>query len=573
MALKRTKKKKGGLKSLRSTGGGSSVETSPLRPVHVEKIAPCVDACPQGTNIRRILVTIGQAEKFEKDQDEAFTEAFQMLSDKNPLAAVCGRVCPHPCEDGCNRAERDSALSINAIERFIGDYGIEKNVPFLKVDDAGDYKEKIAVIGSGPAGLSCAFHLARRGYPVTLFEAFAETGGMLRYGIPAYRLPRDLLDKEVQRILDLGVELKCNTAVGRDISYDDVKKEYSAVFVGIGAHKGRGLRVEGEDASNFMTGVAFLNRANQGEKVDVGDKVVVIGGGDTAIDAARMARRLGADVSILYRRTRAEMPAIEEEIVGAEEEGVKLEILAAPVGIVRDGDKARAMLFQKCELGEPDSSGRRRPVPIEGSDFEVEATCFISAISQEPDFDGLDEVGNPKDWVKADEWMQTEHDHLYGGGDVLNLGLVTGAIYQGRRAALTIHENLRGIEHSKPKNPAPLIKQDKLKLTYYEEKARFDCGMMPADARLGEPEAEISTGLTREQVIEEARRCMSCGLCFDCGECWSYCQDQAIIKPLAAGEKYKFKMEFCNGCKKCAEQCPCGYIEMHMPGQEPVYDK
>jgi NADPH-dependent glutamate synthase beta subunit-like oxidoreductase len=305
----------------------------------------------------------------------------------------------------------------------------------------------------------------------------------------------------------------------------------------------------------------------------VGGKVVVIGGGDTAVDAARVARRLGAEVSILYRRTRTEMPAIQEEIDGAEEEGVKIELLTAPVGIVRDNGKASKMIFQRCELGEPDSSGRRRPVPIEGAEFDVEADFFISAISQSPSFEGLEEVGNPKDWVKADELMQTENENVYGGGDVVELGLVTIAIYQGRRAAETIHDNLRGLEHNKSENPPPIIESDKLRLQYYEEKLRESCDQLAVDARFKDPDAEISKGLTREQAIEESRRCMSCGSCFDCGECWSYCQDQAVIKPLRAGETYKFKMEFCNGCKKCAEQCPCGFIEMHMPGTEPKYEK
>jgi NADPH-dependent glutamate synthase beta subunit-like oxidoreductase len=532
-----------------------------------------MNACPQGTNIRKLLTTIGRAEKREIPQDEAFKQAFEILTEKNPFPSVCGRVCPHPCEDACNRKEKEGPAAINSVERFVGDYGLEQGYEFKKLEGAGDYTEKVAVIGSGPAGLSCAYHLARRGYPVTVFEAFPKAGGMLRYGIPAYRLPRDILDAEIDRILKLGVELKCDTAVGQDVSLDDLRKDYQAIFVGIGAHKGRPLGVEGEDAANFMTGAEFLNLANSGQKIEVGDKVVVIGGGDTAVDAARVARRMGAEVSILYRRTRTEMPAIDEEIEGAEEEGVKIELLCAPEGIVRDGDHATAMTFKRCELGEPDSSGRRRPVPIEGSEFEVPATFFISAISQSPSFEGLEEVGNPKDWVKADKLMQTEQENVYGGGDVLELGLVTVAIFQGRRAAETIHENFRGLEHKEAKNPAPIIESDKVMLKYYEEKMRQQGDQLAVDLRFESPDAEISKGLTREQAVEEARRCMSCGSCFECGECWSYCQDQAIIKPLRAGEPYKFKMEFCNGCKKCAEQCPCGFIEMHMPGQEPKYDK
>ncbi len=571
MALKRTQKKKGKLKTLRSQGG-SSVETSPLRPVHIEKTAPCMQGCPQGTDIRKILTTIALAEKHEIDQDEAFKQAWEIFVEKNPLPSVCGRVCPHPCETECNRKEKEAPVSINSMERFVGDYGIEKGFDLKMAEGAEARQEKIAVIGSGPAGLSCAYHLARQGYPVTIFEAFSKPGGMLRYGIPAYRLPREILDAEIDRVIRLGVELRCGVSVGKDIALDALRKDYHAIFVGIGAHKGRPLRVEGEDAENIMTGAEYLNLANSGQGVELGDKVVVIGGGDTAVDAARMARRHGADVRILYRRTRTEMPAIGEEIEGAEEEGIQIDLLVAPGGVVRSNGCAKAMVFQRMELGEPDESGRRRPVPIDGSEFEVEASFFISAISQAPEFEGLEEVGNPKDWVKADKWMQTDNETVYAGGDVVELGLVTIALYQGRRAAVTIHENLRGIERKENKNPPPVIGTDKLLLKFYEEKLRAQCDSLAVDTRFENPDAEIMQGLTREQAIEEAKRCMSCGSCFECGECWSYCQDQAVIKPLIAGERYKFKMEFCNGCKKCAEQCPCGYIELYLPGQEPKYD-
>ncbi|MHC4945536.1 MAG: NAD(P)-binding protein [Planctomycetota bacterium] len=572
MALKRKKKKDIKLETLRSSGS-SSVETSPLRPVHIEKLAPCMSGCPQHQNIRKMLVTIALAEKQERNQEDAFKEAWEILAEDNPLPSVCGRVCPHPCETECNRKEKDHPVAINAMEQFVGDYGLEKGFTLEQFKTGESHDEKIAVVGAGPAGITAAYHLARRGYKVTMFEAFPKTGGMLRYGIPPYRLPHDVLDAEVQRVLDLGVELKLNTAVGTDIPYDDVVNNFDAVFVGIGAHKGRALRLEGEDAENVLSGAEFLHRANLGEKVEIGKKVVVIGGGDTAIDAARVARRLGAEASILYRRTRTEMPAIEEEIVGAEEEGVAIDLLVAPVGIVRNNGRAEKMVFQRCELGEPDDSGRRRPVPIEGSEFEVEADTFIAAISQEPVFEGLQAVGNSKDWIKADEWMQTEDGKICAGGDVLNLGLVTIAIFQGKYAAKSIHDNLRSKEHWKAKKPKPVILADKIRIPFYEDAKRMERNHLEVEKRFADdPWVEIAKGLDAEEAINESRRCMSCGLCFECGECWSFCQDQAVIKPLKPGERYKFKMELCNGCKKCAEQCPCGYIEMHMPGEAPVYD-
>ena len=561
MAIKKVVKKTGG--GLRARPGmGGATETSPNRPYHVEKLAPCGNGCPNETKIREILTTLALAEKHEMSPDDAFREAWQILIEKNPLPAVCGRVCPHPCEAECNRKEKDGAVAINNVERLIGDFALDKGFVLPKISDTAR-PQKIAVIGSGPAGLSCAYQLARRGYPVTVFEAFPKPGGMLRYGIPNYRLPQEVLDKEIDRIMKMGVELKCNTAVGRDIPYEKVQEQYNVIFVGIGAHKGYALGVPGEDSPNVLTGTEFLNRANCGEKINIGSKVIVIGGGDTAIDAARVARRLGAEAIILYRRTRTEMPAIEEEITGAEEEGVKIEYLAAPIEILRNGDRAVGMKCLRMELGEPDASGRRRPVPIPGSEFTVEATTIIPAISQEPDFTGLEHLREGKDWIKTDERGQLGNT-VFAGGDDLELGLVTIAIYQGRRAAETIHEHFTGEKPPARPQQEP-IRHDKVMLQYYESKLRNDEFHIPVAERFTNPDREIMVGLTPEQAIAEAKRCMSCGSCFECGNCWNYCQDSAVVKPLLKGQRYKFKLEFCKGCNKCAENCPCGYIEMHDP--------
>jgi formate dehydrogenase major subunit len=558
---KLVKKKKKGLGGLRSqSSGGSSVESSPLRPVFVAKTPPCSNTCPNETNIRELLTTIGQSEAKNKSYQEAFEEAWGILSEKNPFPSTCGRVCPHPCEGDCNRTFKDGAVSINNIERFIGDYASDNNFQFKKINDE-THSEKIAVIGAGPAGLSCAYQLIRRGYNVTVFEAFSKPGGMVRYGIPDYRLPADVLDNEIERIEKFGVEIKCNQIIGTDILYEDLQKEYNAIFVGIGAHKGKLLGIPNEDATNVYTGTEFLNKINSGDKIDVGNKVLVVGGGDTAIDAARISKRLGAEVTVVYRRTRNEMPAIEEEIVGAEEEDIKFEFLSAPVEFEKDGDLITKMKCQKMELGEPDESGRRRPVPIPDDFFFIETTTVVSAISQEPDFKGLDNLHEGKDWVKADEKGVTEITDTYAGGDALDLGLVTIAVYQGRIAAETIHNRFRNLEPEPIQKP-PVINHDSVVLSYYESKNRNEPFVLPPEERLKELNLEITSSLTEEQVIEEAKRCMSCASCFDCGTCWSYCQDQAIVKPVVKHQPYKFKMDFCNGCKKCAEQCPCGYIEM-----------
>src|SRR3989339_139010 len=547
----------------RSFSGGSSVETSPLRPEFMEKIAPCMNGCPNGTRIREVLTTIAQTEDAGRTYDESFKKAFGIIADRNPLPAVCGRVCPHPCEAECNRQYKEGAAGINNVERFIGDYALEHDLPFEMLTEE-KYSEKIAIIGAGPAGLSCAYQLARRGYKPTVFEAFSKAGGMLRYGIPDYRLPAAVLDKEIERIEKLGIEIKLNTIIGKDIAYEQIQNDYDAIFVGIGAHKGKLLGLPNEDATNVFTGTEFLNKINSGTKVEIGNKVLVVGGGDTAIDAARVSRRLGAESWIVYRRTRHEMPAIEEEIVGAEEEDVKFEFLVAPLELIKDGDKVVAMKCQKMELGEPDSSGRRRPVPIPGDEITFDCTSIISAISQEPEFEGLDKLHEGKDWIKVDDKFKTKEDKVYAGGDNLDLGLVTIAIYQGRKAAETIHCQFRGIE-PEPEVELPIATKDKMVLTYYAEKFRNENLKLGIEERLKELEKEISFTYTEEQVIDEAKRCMSCGHCFDCGSCWSLCQDQAIHKPVLKLQAYTFKMDLCKGCNKCAEACPCGFIEMRNP--------
>jgi len=558
---KMVKKKKRKLGSRGASSGAGSRETSPLRPRYVPAIPPCRTNCPNHNAIREAITTIAQAEGYDRSYEESLELAWRIWTERSPFPATCGRVCPHPCEEGCNRGEKDGPVQIINIERQIGDFGIARGLA-LEKSTGEKHTEKIAIIGAGPAGLSCAYQLARKGYSPTVFEAFAKPGGMLRYGIPPYRLPHDVLDAEIGKILDLGVELKCNTAVGRDVPYEDIQKEYDAIFVGLGAHKGKLLGIEGEDAPNVWSGTEFLNRANTGESVDVGKSVVVIGGGDTAIDAARVSLRLGAKATILYRRTIKEMPAIEEEIEDAQAEGVDLQYLAAPVAFTTDNGRAVGMKCIRMELGEPDESGRRRPVPIAGSEFEVEADTVIAAISQEPDFDGLEQLkAGPKDWVKADENGVTAIDKTCAGGDVLDLGIVALALFQGRMAAETIHHRLRGTQ-PEPPEPLPEITAKKMRLDLYEAKEPNMRGQIPVEDRFAALDIEVNQGYSQEQVIEESKRCMSCGYCFDCGNCWSYCQDQAVVKPLVKGELYKFKMDFCQGCKKCAEECPCGFIEM-----------
>lgn len=562
MALLKKEKVKPVIRSTQKSG----IETSPLRPYFLPKLAPCMDRCPQGTEIRRVLVTIAQASKYERPQAEAFAQAWRILTEKNPLPAVCGRVCPHPCEEACNRKDKDGALGINSVERFLGDWALEQGLEFSRLPSekggraAVNFPEKVAIIGSGPAGLSCAYQLARLSYAVKIFEAFPKMGGMLRYGIPSYRLPRHILDAEIGRILRLGIEIQTETAIGKDISYQQVRDNYDAIFIGIGAHQGARLGCPGEDAENVLSGVEFLRQANAGKPVQLGTRVIVVGGGDTAIDAARVALRLGSRVTILYRRTRQEMPAIEEEITGAEEEGIEFRFLAAPIEVIKESGRAVALRCQEMELGEPDESGRRRPAPIAGREFTLEAESIVAAVSQRPDFRGLESLADGG-WAKAGDDGATSDESTYAGGDVMSLGLVTTAIYQGRRAAEAIHRRFRGPE-AKQEDKSPIVKSDRVLLQWYKEALRHQAAKDGVPERQAKPWDEFTPSLSEADAIAEAQRCMSCGSCFDCGSCWSYCQDQAVIKPVTPGEPYRFKLEFCNGCNKCKENCPCGLIEM-----------
>jgi NADPH-dependent glutamate synthase beta subunit-like oxidoreductase len=560
MAVKKVKKKKKSF-GTRGFSSGASREMSPLRPKHVEKKPPCHATCPSGNLIRQFCTTIAQAEQLEKPREQAFEEAWYIYTDTSPFPSVCGRVCPAPCETECNRKELEGAVNINKIERAIGDYGIEKDLPLKKLSDEKK-SEKIAVVGAGPSGLSCAYQLARRGYGVTVFEAMEQAGGMLRYGIPGYRLPESVLDTEIQKILDVGVELKCGEKIGREASVEDLKGSYDAVYVALGAQQGVSLGVEGEDAPNVYSGVDFLSRFHHGEKLELGKDVVaiVVGGGDTAIDAARICKRLGANVTVLYRRTLAEMPAIKEEVEEAINEGITIEFLAAPIGFRQENGRVVAMKAIRMELGEPDSSGRRRPVPIEGSEFEIPASAVISAVSQQPDFKGFESLIEGRDWIKVDDEGATKVDSIWAGGDVTSLDLVTTAVGHGRRAAEAIVRRFSGIPAEE--DGMPIIRTDKMLLDHYEKQERGEPTAIDVDQRMASVDLEVNLGFSQDEVVGEARRCMSCGYCFDCEKCWMYCQDQAIEKPLERGQLYPFKMVNCTGCKKCAEICPCGFIEM-----------
>jgi NADPH-dependent glutamate synthase beta subunit-like oxidoreductase/Pyruvate/2-oxoacid:ferredoxin oxidoreductase delta subunit len=526
--------------------------TSPLRPYFAEKTPACSKACPNHHDVRSVIMTLALAEKHGKTIEQAMEESFYLLADKNPLPASCGRACPHQCELQCHRLGVDEPVSINCLERYIGDYALEKKLPFKPLGEER-HPERIAVIGSGPAGLSCAYQLARRGYPVTLFEAFPKPGGMLRYGLPSYRLPRQVLDGEIARLESLGVEFRCNTALGKEITLDALRKEYAAIFVGIRGQHGVRLGLPGEDAPNVLSAAEFLHRVNGGEDLDVGERVLVVGGGDTAVDAARVARRLGAQVTLVSRRSAEEMPAIRHEVEEAQREGITIEGLAEPSAIGSEGGRATGLTCRRVAAPGQPVAGK--------SEFFLPASTIIVAGKPERDTAGLEALRGEGGTIATSERGETIVPGTFAASDDLDMGIVSAALYRGRRAAETIHMRFRGIQEPAPTAP-PVITTDKMRLTYYAKQPRTPLATIPVEERLRHPDQEVNRAWGAAEAIAEAKRCLSCGMCFECDTCWQYCQEQAIQKPVEKGSPYRFKLEFCTGCKKCAESCPCGYLEM-----------
>jgi NADH-quinone oxidoreductase subunit F len=473
--------------------------------------APCHHVCPVDMDAPAYIGYIAEG-KFDK--------AYEVITDASPFPGVCGRVCDYPCELKCTSGDSADAIAVRPLKRFVADYARNKNGRPKKAA-AKKYDEKVAVVGAGPAGLTCAYHLALMGYPVTAFEALPVAGGMLAVGIPEYRLPRDVLAFEIDNVKRAGVEIVTNTAVGKDVTLDELRGQgYKAFFVATGAHAGLKLGIPGEEAEGVVDAVAFLQEVNLGRGYKPGDKVGVIGGGNAAIDAARSALRMGAsDVHILYRRTRKEMPAQSGEIDAALEEGVRLQVLVAPTKVITEKGRMVALECTKMELGDIDKSGRRRPVPVDGSEFTIELDALIPAISQEPDLTCLE----GSDGIETTEWktiaadeetLQTSAPDVFAGGDVVTgPWTVTGAMAQGKRAAETIHRYLRGeplaptYEPTRPTVEVPAYQMTDEELETITERPEVPCRSAP-ECTSNFNEVELC--LSKEQAMNEAKRCLRC---------------------------------------------------------------
>lgn len=611
-------------------------------PTYIQSTPPCQGSCPAGEDIRSYLQIVRGTEKPPVGPDGKAMPwqeyAWRRLTEANPFPAVMGRVCPAPCETGCNRNEVEDHVGINSVEHFLGEYAIANNLKFAKPQKSSG--KKVAVLGGGPAGLSCAYQLALKGHEVTIFDEHELLGGMMRYGIPGFRTPRNVLDAEIQRILDLGVKTRMNCHVGKDVTLEQMKRDYDALFLGLGAQSGRALPVPDSSAPNVVTATAFLRAFNDGRLKHVGKRVVVVGGGDTSIDVATVARRLGhiehakptdieqaiagrmahdvagisakqgADVTLTSVFALEKMQASKHEIEQALAEGILIRGSLVPVGVVKDASgRATALRVAECEA--KFAGGKLEIKQKEGTEQDLPADLIVSAIGQAVDFTGLEEFDNGRGSVSADKNYQLAGKQgVFAGGDIIRPHLLTTAVGHGAIAAEGIDRFLAGEE---------LEKRPKIDVHQFDLMRKLvEKGISPAgvsepmrgtDASAGAvhnydnrsdryviPHEELFLGhfaytprnrrkfitldkqsalgnfaeriepLSEKEAVAEAKRCMSCGLCFECDNCVVYCPQTAVYRvpksKATTGRYVDTNYDKCIGCHVCKDVCPTGYIQM-----------
>lgn len=556
-----------------------------LKPIYEDKIPPCQNACPAGNDIEGWIKLL-QAGDYER--------AYWHVKREQPFPAVLGRVCFTFCEPACNRLHFDESIAIRDLERFLGDQ-VPLSTPHPDLPDL--HGKRLAVVGSGPAGMSAAYYGRLLGFDVTIFEALPVMGGLLRIGIPDYRLPEKIVESEFEGLKNMGINLRPNSAVGNGILFDELRESFDYIFLATGVHKSIKLGVNGEDEGRgVMSGLDLLERVSRGESIQLSRKVTVIGGGNTAIDAARTAVRLGCDVTVLYRRTEAEMPAHPEEVNEAREEGVRFHFLATPENLKLSEDGAvTGLVCCEMRLGPPDESGRRRPEKKEGALFEVPTDTVITAIGEKADFDYLKgSVRSEGGVLLLDSNLQVFDDKdggakIYAGGDIIDIPhTVVNAVAAGKAGAIAMDCDRRGHELAvimekiavgngsavsfaeymgwKPVNPVSrnirdVVDSDRIVYDYFQKAPRIERQSRDAESRK-QSFMEYTRPFNEKEAQQEAERCIHCGRCIECDNCLIFCPDMSILCKGPEGFGYVYDYDYCKGCGICFTECPRCAISM-----------
>jgi NADPH-dependent glutamate synthase beta subunit-like oxidoreductase len=543
---------------------------SSLKPVTMDAAAPCTEACPAGNNISEFIYLV---------QKGMLAEALEAILMENPLPGVCGRVCYHPCEAGCNRGQFDQPVSIQLLERYVSGAKLNRNESIQPIPNKAP--RNVAVVGSGPAGLACSYFLALLGHHPTIFESRKEPGGVMRWGIPEFRLPKSILRREIRRILLLPVSMKTDCRVGKDVTFEELRR-FDAIFLSPGASLGVALSVEGEELPGVWKGGEFLARINTGENVSPGEKTIVIGGGNTAMDVARAALRLGSDVTVAYRRTRKEMPAIREEIEEAEEEGVRFSFLLQPVKVARDIDGSLTVTFQRMQMADPDESGRAKPIPLKGEFETIKADTVITAAGE-----AVDTSWMPDSVVSGNLILARPAPHLFAGGDAIaqprtivdaiaagkkaaiamdlffngrEMRDVLAKITVGKRGAVSMAAYLEGRDTGNWPEAKEVVPAQKINTLYFEKSARTGVRKPMRTIRL-KTFSEVNLAPGHEKAAQSALRCYSCGKCNGCLNCYYYCPEGVVtVDPESRTRTVDYA--HCKGCGTCVKACPRHAVEM-----------
>jgi NADPH-dependent glutamate synthase beta subunit-like oxidoreductase len=523
-----------------------------FRPVYRDKVPPCNHACPTDEKIQRYLDYV---------KHERFFDGYMTIIDDNPMPSITGRVCYHPCEGACNRKDHDEPIGIRNVERFLGDFGLELADNPIKDTVPPVNGQRVAVVGSGPGGLACAYHARRLGYRVTVFEALSKAGGMMRGGIPHWHLPEDVLNKEVAKIEDLGdIEIKYETRVGTDVSWDDLK-DFDAAFISVGQDVGRKLPVEGSDLRGVMGGLEFLREAGFNRPVKVGKKVLVVGGGNTASDTARSALRLGAEeVSIVSLEGPDELLIVSEDLEQAKEEGVQFKTNTACARILGDDGVVTGAVLCKAHL-EKDENGNVVPRMEEGTEYEVDCDTVMIAIGQVQHLDWVPEqFRDERGLINTDPYGRID-GNIFGGGDIIRgPAMVVDALGDGKRAANSIHKVLSALELA-PEAPVEVMPYERLNTAYFRRAPRIEAPMAPPEQRITDQKMEVTLAYHEGQAVNESDRCMSCGVCNGCDNCYIVCPDVSVVRDQRVNGHYSIRTKYCKGCLVCVQECPTGCLE------------